>query len=73
MTISRYKNAQDINKIGLELEKKYPTVKWLCADFKKNNGYEDSLIICKENNLYFQEYCGCKFSYLAYKNKKDLY
>ena len=72
MTISRYKNAQDINKIGLELEKKYPTVKWLCADFKKNNGYEDSLIICKENNLYFQEYCGCKFSYLAYKNKREL-
>lgn len=72
MTISRYKNAQDINKIGLELEKKYPTGKWLCADFKKNNGYEDSLIICKENNLYFQEYCGCKFSYLAYKSKRDL-
>ena len=72
MTISRYKNAQDINKIGLELENKYPTVKWLCADFKKNNGYEDSLIICKEKNLYFQEYCGCKFSYLAYKNKRDL-
>jgi predicted adenine nucleotide alpha hydrolase (AANH) superfamily ATPase len=69
MTISRYKNAQDINKIGLNLETLYPTVKWLCADFKKNNGYEDSLIICKENSLYFQEYCGCKFSYLAYKNK----
>ena len=69
MTISRYKNAQDINNIGLSLEILYPTVKWLCADFKKNNGYEDSLIICKENSLYFQEYCGCKFSYLAYKNK----
>ena len=72
MTISRYKNAQDINKIGLSLEKEYPTVKWLCADFKKNNGYEDSLLICKENSLYFQEYCGCKFSYIAYKNKQEL-
>ena len=69
MTISRYKNAQDINKIGLKLQEEYPTTKWLCADFKKNNGYEDSLIICKENSLYFQEYCGCKFSYLAYKSK----
>ena len=69
MTISRYKNAQDINKIGEKLQENYPTVKWLYADFKKNNGYEDSLIICKDFNLYFQEYCGCKFSYLAYLKK----
>lgn len=69
MTISRYKNAQDINKIGEKLQENYPTVKWLYADFKKNNGYEDSLIICKDFDLYFQEYCGCKFSYLAYLKK----
>lgn len=69
MTISRYKNAQDINKIGAELEKKYPPTKWLFADFKKNNGYEDSLIIIKENDMYFQEYCGCKYSYDRYQEK----
>lgn len=69
MTISRYKNAQDINKIGEKIQENYPTVKWLYADFKKNNGYEDSLIICKDFNLYFQEYCGCKYSYLAYLKK----
>lgn len=69
MTISRYKNAQDINKIGEKLQENYPTVKWLYADFKKNNGYEDSLIICRDFDLYFQEYCGCKFSYLAYLKK----
>lgn len=69
MTISRYKNAQDINKIGAELEKKYPPTKWLFADFKKNNGYEDSLIIIKENEMYFQEYCGCKYSYDRYQEK----
>lgn len=62
MSISRYKNAQDLNKIGMELEKKYDPVKWLCADFKKNNGYENSLLIIREHNMYFQEYCGCKFS-----------
>ena len=28
MTISRYKNAQDINKIGENLQIDYPTVKW---------------------------------------------
>lgn len=70
MTISRYKNAQDINKIGEKLAEIYPTTKWLYADFKKNNGYENSLIICKDFNLYFQEYCGCKFSYLKYLEKQ---
>ncbi len=72
MTISRYKNAQDINKIGEELNKEYPTVKWLYADFKKNDGYEKSLIIIKEHEMYFQEYCGCKYSYEAYLKKKAI-
>lgn len=71
MTISRYKNAQDINKIGAELNKNYPTVKWLFADFKKNDGYEKSLIIIKEHEMYFQEYCGCKYSYEAFQKKHE--
>lgn len=71
MTISRYKNAKDINTIGEELQKEYPTVKWLYADFKKNDGYEKSLIIIKEHEMYFQEYCGCKYSYEAYKKKRQ--
>lgn len=71
MTISRYKNAQDINKIGEMLQKEYPTVKWLYADFKKNDGYEKSLIIIKEHEMYFQEYCGCKYSYAAYQKKLE--
>ena len=70
MTISRYKNAQDINKIGEKLQKDYPTVKWLYADFKKNDGYEKSLLIIKEHEMYFQEYCGCKYSYEAYLKKQ---
>ena len=69
MTISRYKNAQDINRIGEQLQLNYPTVKWLYADFKKNDGYEKSLIIIKEHEMYFQEYCGCKYSYQAYLKK----
>ena len=72
MTISRYKNAQDINQIGEELQGKYPNVKWLYADFKKNNGYEESLIFIKENKMYFQEYCGCKYSFEKYKNKQEI-
>lgn len=71
MTISRYKNAQDINRIGEELANIYQPVKWLYADFKKNNGYEDSLIIIKDHHMYFQEYCGCLYSYQKYLQKKQ--
>lgn len=69
MTISRYKNAQDINRIGHELEAEFAPVKWLDADFKKNNGYEKSLAIVREHEMYFQEYCGCIYSYKIYQNK----
>ena len=71
MTISRYKNAQDINKIGHELEKEYSPVKWLDADFKKNDGYQKSLQIVREHEMYFQEYCGCKYSYKVYQEKHN--
>lgn len=69
MSISRYKNAQFINKIGFELEKKYPQTKWLPADFKKNDGYQKSLAIVREQKMYFQEYCGCIYSYQKYQQK----
>ena len=71
MTISRYKNAQDINRIGHELEKEFSPVQWLDADFKKNNGYEKSLKIVREHEMYFQDYCGCIYSYKARQAKKD--
>lgn len=69
LSISRYKSAGDVNKIGDELSAEYPNVKWLFADFKKQNGYEKSLQICRDYKLYFQEYCGCIFSYQKYQKK----
>lgn len=71
MTISRYKNAQDINHIGHELEKEFAPVQWLDADFKKNNGYEKSLKIVREHEMYFQDYCGCIYSFKARELKKN--
>lgn len=71
MTISRYKNSQDINRIGHELEQEFSPVQWLDADFKKNNGYEQSLKIVREHEMYFQEYCGCIYSYQKYQAKKQ--
>lgn len=71
MTISRYKNAQDINQIGEELEKSHRHTKWLYADFKKDNGYEKSLLIIQENEMYLQEYCGCIYSYQSYLKRRN--
>ena len=68
MSISRFKNSQDLNKIGLELANG-KRVKWLPADFKKNGGYEKSLNIVREYGLYSQHYCGCKFSIRAKKDE----
>lgn len=62
MSISRYKNSQDLNSIGFDLQTQYPNVKWLPADFKKNDGYNKSLEIVRKYNMYFQHYCGCQFS-----------
>lgn len=61
LSISPYKNAEWINEIGIELEKKYG-IKYLFADFKKKNGYKRSLELSKEYKLYRQEYCGCVYS-----------
>ena len=71
MSISRYKNSQYINQIGEKLQEQYPNVKWLYADFKKNDGYQKSLKIVREHEMYFQEYCGCKYSYEKYLKKKE--
>lgn len=61
LTVSPYKNSKLINEIGLEKEKKY-NIKWLYSDFKKENGYKDSIELSKRYNLYRQDYCGCKYS-----------
>ena len=66
LSISPHKNAEFINSCGKELEQIYG-VKFLFSDFKKENGYLNSIKISKELNMYRQEYCGCEFSF----NKKE--
>lgn len=61
LTVSPYKNAEVLNKIGLNLERIYG-VKYLVNDFKKRDGYKRSIELSKEFNLYRQDYCGCLFS-----------
>ena len=61
LSISPLKNAQKINEIGMELSEKYG-VKWLPSDFKKKNGFKQSVQLSEEHNLYRQNFCGCIFS-----------
>lgn len=61
LSVSPHKNAELINSIGRELSKKYE-VEFYEADFKKKDGYLNSIKFSKEYQLYRQEYCGCKLS-----------
>lgn len=62
MSISNRKNADYINEIGKALNKKYPDVKYLYADFKKGDGITMNEKMNKKLNLYHQNYCGCIYS-----------
>lgn len=62
MSISNRKNADYINEIGEELKNKYPSVKYLYADFKKGDGITLNDSMNKKLNLYHQNYCGCIYS-----------
>ena len=61
LSLSPYKNSNWINEIGYELENKYG-VKYLYSNFKKEEGYKDSIKLSEEYGLYRQDYCGCEFS-----------
>ncbi len=41
---------------------KFYDVNYLPSDFKKNKGYERSIEMCKEYDIYRQCYCGCIFA-----------
>ena len=61
LTVSPYKNSQKLNEIGNELEKIY-NVKYLYSDFKKKNGFKQSVELSEKYSLYRQNFCGCVYS-----------
>ena len=62
LSVSRFKNSQAINKIGIALNRKYPNIKYLVADFKKDKGTEKGIVLSANASLYRQQYCGCEYS-----------
>ena len=67
LTVSPNVNEQMVNEIGIALEKQ-GDVKFLQSDFKKEDGYLNSVKLAKEYNLYRQDYCGCIYSF---RNKES--
>ncbi len=61
LTISPLKNAQKLNEIGFRVAEETGT-RWLPSDFKKKGGYQRSIELSREYDLYRQDYCGCVFS-----------
>ena len=63
LSLSPLKSAAKINEIGMELAT--DKCRWLPSDFKKKDGYLESIKLSKELGLYRQDYCGCEFSNLG--------
>jgi len=58
LTISPHKDAAVINEIG----KNIAPQAFLLYNLKKEEGFKKSNDFARENNLYRQHYCGCRYS-----------
>ena len=61
LSVSPHKDADMINKAGMELSGAY-NVNFYQADFKKKDGYKKSVELSRMYGFYRQNYCGCIFS-----------
>lgn len=68
LSISPLKNAPLLNTIGEQIAAEIG-VPYLTSDFKKKGGYQRSIELSREYDLYRQDYCGCAFS-LRDRNKR---
>jgi predicted adenine nucleotide alpha hydrolase (AANH) superfamily ATPase len=62
MSLSPWKKADVLNRIGRMLGRKYQ-IRFLEADFKKKGGFEKSIVLSRRHGLYRQNYCGCIYSH----------
>lgn len=70
LSISPMKSSQVLNRIGEEVGKEYG-VRYLPCDFKKRGGYQRSIVLSREYQLYRQDYCGCVFSRAARMRQQE--
>ena len=68
LSISPYKSSKIINDLGYQLAEEYQ-INFLYSNFKKENGYQNSIKISKDLELYRQDYCGCIYSKKEHEDK----
>lgn len=61
LSVSPHKDAARLNALGEQIAAQ-AGIRWLYADFKKQNGYLRSTELARQYHLYRQNYCGCIFS-----------
>jgi predicted adenine nucleotide alpha hydrolase (AANH) superfamily ATPase len=61
LTLSPLKDAGMIHLIGQEVAE-LTDVEFLAADFKKHDGFKQSVEYSRLEKLYRQDFCGCQFS-----------
>jgi len=61
LSVSPHKNAAILNDSGITQSTEH-NILYLEADFKKENGYMQSVELSKRYELYRQNYCGCIYS-----------
>jgi predicted adenine nucleotide alpha hydrolase (AANH) superfamily ATPase len=61
LTVSRHKNSKVLERIGREVARA-EGVAYLAEDFKKQDGYNQSVRRSRELGLHRQDYCGCSLS-----------
>ena len=71
LTISPLKNVQWLNELGQKAGQE-EGVAFLPSDFKKKGGYQRSIQLSKEYDLYRQNFCGCVFSKRESEEKRSI-
>ena len=61
LSVSPHKNHIMINELGNNLSREY-NIEYLPSNWKKNNGFLNSINNSKKYNIYRQNYCGCEFA-----------
>ncbi len=61
LTISPHKNAQLINSLGERIAEA-AGIKFLAKVWRKEGGFQRSVQLSHQLNLYRQDYCGCRYS-----------
>jgi predicted adenine nucleotide alpha hydrolase (AANH) superfamily ATPase len=69
MSLSPWKKAAAMHRIGRMFAARHPGLSFLESDFKKKDGFKKSVDLSKAHGLYRQDYCGCRFSLEAARKR----